>query len=337
MESRKIVVRAPSWIGDSILALPAMANLKRNFPDSELWIAAQEWSKDLYLMAGLFEGVIPLPDQKSLINLLRSARKLREFDFDLGIMFTNSFGSALLFYLARIPHRWGYKRDGRSLLLTKGVPVRNQENCHHQAHYYLGLVSGLGLKKYTTELNLPLNQTEMSMAKEWLSSLHIETERPVVILSPGAFYGPAKRWPVSKYSELASLLQQENGAQILITGSAEEALLADLIASNMSQKPYILAGQTSLSQLAALISFSNLFVTNDSGPMHLANALQIPVVAIFGPTDPQRTGPYQNPYILIHKGAPCWPCSYRECPFDHRCMMNISVQEVFEACQEFLR
>jgi len=337
MESRKIVVRAPSWIGDSILALPAMVNLKRNFPESELWIATQEWVRDLYPMAGLFEGVITLPDQNSLKNLFRSARKLRGFNFDMGIMFTNSFGSALLFYLARIPQRWGYKRDGRSLLLTKGVPVRNRENRHHQAHYYLGLISGLGLKKYTTELILPLNQAEKARTKEWLNSMHIEIEKPVVIFNPGAFYGPAKRWPVSKYSELASLLQQENGAQILITGSAEEALLADLIASGMSKKPYILAGRTSLSQLAAVISSTDLFVTNDSGPMHLANALKIPVVAIFGPTDPQRTGPYQKPYILFHKKAPCWPCSYRECPFDHRCMMNISVQEVFKACQEFLR
>ncbi len=336
MESRKIVVRAPSWIGDSILALPAMDNLRRNFPESELWIVAQEWVKDLYSMAGRFEGLIPLPDQNSLKNLLRSARRLRTFNFDMGIMFTNSFGSALLFYLAKIPQRWGYKRDGRSLLLTKGVPVRNWENRHHQAHYYLGLISGLGLKNHTTELNLSLNQTEKARAKEWLKSMHIETNRPIVILNPGAFYGPAKRWPVFKYSELASLLQQENGAQILITGSVEDSLLADLIASGMNRKPHILAGRTSLSQLAAVISSADLFITNDSGPMHLANALKIPVVAIFGPTDPQRTGPYQSPYILFHKRAPCWPCSYRECPFDHRCMMNISAQEVFEACQEFL-
>lgn len=336
MESRKIVVRAPNWIGDSILALPAMTNLKRNFPESKLWIAAQEWVRDLYPMAGLFEGVILLPDQNSLKNLFQSAGRLRVFNFDMGVMFTNSFGSALLFYLARIPQRWGYKRDGRSLLLTKGVPVRNRENRHHQAQYYLGLISGLGLKNHTTELNLSLDQTAKARAKQWLSSMDIETDRPIVILNPGAFYGPAKRWPVSKYSELASLLQQENGAQILISGSLEESLLADLIASGMSQKPHILAGRTNLSQLAAVIGSADLFITNDSGPMHLANALKTPVVAIFGPTDPQRTGPYQSPYILFHKGAPCWPCSYRECPFDHRCMMNISVQEVFEACQEYL-
>jgi heptosyltransferase-2 len=337
MESRKIVVRAPNWIGDSILALPALVNLKKNFPESELWIAAQEWVRDLFSMEDLVEGTIPLPEQNSFKNFNRSVRKLREFQFDTGILFTNSFGSALLFYLARIPQRWGYKRDGRSLLLTTGVPVRYQENRHHQAHYYLDLISDLGLKKHTTELNLPLNQGERARAQAWLNSLNIDTEKPLVILNPGAFYGPAKRWPVSKYSELASLLQQKSGAQILITGSAEEAPLANLIASGMSKKPCILAGRTGLLQLAAVISLGDLFVTNDSGPMHLANALKIPVVALFGPTDPQRTGPYQNPYTLFHKGAPCWPCSYRECPFDHRCMMNISTQEVFEACQEFLR
>ncbi len=336
MKSKKIVVRAPNWIGDSILALPALANLKRNFPGSELWIAANDWVRDLFQMETRFEGVIPLLEQNSLKNLFSSARKLGGVGFDLGILLPNSFGSALLFYLAGIPQRWGYKSDGRGILLTKGVSIQNQGNRRHQAHYYLDLLSGLGLKKHSTEMNLTLDQGEPNHVKEWLESQGIEIEKPLVIINPGAFYGPAKRWPASRYSELASLLQKENSAQILIIGTEREIPLAERIAAGMPKRPFILAGQTSLSRLAAVISLGSLIISNDSGPMHLANALKVPVVALFGPTEPLRTGPYQKPYILLHKGAPCWPCSYRECPFDHRCMMSIAVQEVFEACQEFL-
>jgi heptosyltransferase-2 len=336
MKSKKIVVRAPNWIGDSILALPAMADLKRNFPDSEIWIAANAWVKDLFLMKDYFEGIIPLPEQNSLKNLNFSSRKLRGLTFDLGILLTNSFGSALLFYLARIPQRWGYKRDGRGFLLTRGAPIQNRANRPHQVYYYLDLLSGLGLKNYATELNLRLNQKDSTQTNEWLDSLNIDTKKPLVVINPGAYYGPAKRWPASKYSELASLLQEKNNAQILIIGSEAEIPLAEHIAMDMRVKPIILAGQTSLVQLAAVINFSNLFISNDSGPMHLANALKIPIVALFGPTDPLRTGPYQDPYILFHKGASCWPCSYRECPFDHRCMMSITTQEVYEGCQKYL-
>ncbi len=336
MKSKRIVIRAPNWIGDSILALPAMVNLKRNFPESELWVAANEWVRDLFRTEDYLEGTIPIPQQNNLKNLNFSARKLREFNFDLGILLTNSFGSALLFYLAGIPQRWGYRRDGRGFLLTKEAPVHNQADRFHQAHYYLDLLSGLGLKNYTTELNLSLDRRELAWVEEWLGSQNIDTKKPLVFINPGAFYGPAKRWPTSKYSELASLLQEKNKVQILIIGSEKEISLAEHIATDMSERPFVLAGQTSLSRLAAIVSFGSVFISNDSGPMHLANALKIPVVALFGPTEPSRTGPYQNPYTIFHKGAPCWPCSYRDCPYDHRCMMNISVQEVFEACQKYL-
>lgn len=336
MKPKKIIIRAPNWVGDSTLALPAMANLKRNFPESELWLAANDWVRDLFRKENYLEGIISLPQQNSLKNLNFSARKLKDFNFDLGILLTNSFGSALLFCLARIPQRWGYKKDGRGFLLTKRVPIRNPVGRYHQAQYYLDLLSGLGLKNYSTELNLSLDQQELDRVKEWFESLHIDTTRPLVIFNPGAYYGPAKRWPASKYSKLASLLQEKNRAQIIIIGSETEVPLAERIAADMSERPFILAGQTSLSQLAAILSLGSVFISNDSGPMHIANALKIPVIALFGPTEPLRTGPYQNPYILFHKGAPCWPCLYRVCPYDHRCMVSITANEVFEACQDFI-
>jgi heptosyltransferase-2 len=336
MDSMKIVVRAPNWVGDSVLALPAIKAIKRNYPESEVWVAAQDWVKDLFTMDDMFSGTISLPAQKSLKNLQESSRILRESRFDLGILFTNSFASALVFTMARIPQRWGYKKEGRNLLLTKGIPVQPKENRSHQVHYYLDLLSGLGLKEFPEELRLHVEQEEKKRTEEWLGSQNLQIQRPIVIINPGAYYGSAKRWPAEKYAELAILFQSKMRAQVLITGSAEETPLAEAIASRMKELPFILTGKTSLPRLAALLSLADLFVTNDSGPMHLANTLKVPLVALFGPTEPSRTGPYQQPARVIHKGAPCWPCSYRQCPYDHRCMMDISPEEVLLACQQLL-
>ena len=337
MDSMRVVVRAPNWVGDSILSLPAMNIIKKNYPECEIWVAAQEWVLDLFTMSDAFAGTIPLPEQKSLKDIQKAAKILRRSHFDLGFLFTNSFASALVFALARIPQRWGYKKDGRGLLLTKGIPSPAREKRTHQVQYYIDLLSALGLKEFPRESYLSVNHREKTETEEWLGSQDIPIHRPLIIINPGAYFGSAKRWPAGKYAEFASLLQNRMGAQIMIVGSAEETDLAEAISSRMSDRPYSLTGKTNLPRLAAILILADLFVTNDSGPMHLANMLKVPLVALFGPTDPARTGPYWQPAKVIHKGAPCWPCSYRQCPFDHRCMMDISPEEVFQACQNLLR
>lgn len=332
----KIIVRAPNWIGDSILAVPAAYSLSRNFPQAQIWIAAKEWVKDLFSSHDFIKGIIPLPDIDGFRNLKDSAHKIKSFHFDIGVLLTNSFFSALLFYLGKIPERWGYSTDGRKVLLTRGVALKKGVNCSHQLNYYLDLISGLGLKTSPPKISLPLTQEEKGEAKELLLFLNVDLKNPLIILNPGASYGPSKRWHAENYAELAILLQDRKKAEILITGSKVESELVESIASLMTKKPFNLTGKTTLRLLAGLISNADLFITNDSGPMHIANALKIPVIAIFGPTNPSFTGPFQQPAVVIKKDVPCWPCSYRECPFDHRCMISIDPEEVFEACQEFL-
>jgi heptosyltransferase-2 len=332
----KILVRAPNWIGDSVLALPAIECLSKNFPQAEIWVAAKEWVKDIFYAHDFIKEVLLLPESDDIKGLRNLAQKIKELEFEIGILFTNSFFSALIFYLAKIPQRWGYSRDGRGILLTKGVAVKEQEANLHQLIYYLNLISELGLKTYPPKLSLVLTPEEKRQAKELLLSFNIDLKRPLAILSPGASYGPAKRWPASKFAELANLLSERKKVRTLVIGSSNEIELAEAIASSMKEEPINLSGKTSLRLLASLIIHADLFITNDSGPMHLANALNVPVVAIFGPTDPAITGPFQEPAAVIKKDVPCWPCSYRECPFDHRCMMNIDVEEVYQACQKFL-
>ncbi len=333
----KVVIRTPNWIGDSVLALSAIESLSQNLPEAQIWIATNEWVKDLFTSHNLIKGIIPLPGANTIKSLKDSAKKIKDFHFDAGILFTNSFISAFLFYLAKIPQRWGYSRDGRGLLLTKRVSPRSLENSPHQVDYYMELISGLGYKTLPPQLSFPLTQEEQRAASEKLLSCEVDFQRPIIILNPGASYGPAKRWPAEKFAELGSLLQKRNKAVILITGAENEKGVAESVSSRMAKKPINLSGQTSLRMLAGLISQATLFVTNDSGPMHLANALKVPVTAVFGPTDPSVTGPYQEPSAVIKKDVPCWPCVYRECPFDHRCMVNISPEEVYKACQRFLR
>jgi heptosyltransferase-2 len=265
------------------------------------------------------------------------AQKLKEYAFDIGILFTNSFGSALLFSQAKIPQRWGYAGDGRHLLLTKRVRKHPLEGPRHHVQYYLALLSKLGLETGPAQLDFPLNEKDNSQAKGLLRSLSVDTNKPIIILSPGASYGPAKRWPESFFSRLAMLLQTHNDAEILLIGSETDKEIAASITSTMPKKPFDLTGKTTIPQLAGLISQSALFITNDSGPMHLANALKVPVVAIFGPTDPRITGPYQKPSKVLNHQVPCWPCSYRDCPFEHQCMTQISPELVHEESQEFLK
>jgi len=333
----KIVVRAPNWIGDVVLSFPALESLKRNLPQAQIWIAAREEVQDLYSSLDFVKGIIPLPGLNNFRNLRDASKKIKEYDFDIGLLLTNSFSSALLFFLAKIPQRWGYSRDNRGFLLTKGVPIKNLDGpASHQVHYYLNLISGLGFQTSDPELVLSLSLREKNWAKNELSASGYDLKKPLIILNPGAYYGPAKRWPASRFAELASMFQKKNKAQILIIGSAEEVELVESIASSMTERPINMAGKTTLLQLAELISLADLFITNDSGPMHITNALRIPLIAIFGPTDPRVTGPFHQPSAVIKKEVACWPCSYRICPFDHRCMTEIEPEEIFTLSQNFL-
>ncbi len=329
----KILIRVPNWIGDAVLAQPAIKSVADSFPEAEVWLSAAEWVKDIFSTDGRIAGIVPLPPGNDFRSFWTAARKLKAQGFDIGILLTNSFVSALLFSLARIPQRWGYARDGRGLLLTKAVGNTNRDAPRHQVRYYLDLVSGLGLKAGAPGLRLTVPEEIKGQARRLLEEVGVDPRQPLLILSPGAAYGPAKRWPASRFAELASLFQKRKNTAVVITGSAAESGLAAEISSALDQKPFDLTGKTGLPQLIGLISRAHLFVSNDSGPMHLANALGVPVVGIFGPTDPAVTGPFEMPAAVVKKDAPCWPCFYRKCPYDHRCMLRIEAEDVYRAAE----
>jgi heptosyltransferase-2 len=333
MESMKILVRVPNWIGDSLLARPAIESLAANFPEAEVWLCAAEWVGGVFSSDSRVAGVVPLPPRNDIRSFRAAARMIKARGFDVGVLFTNSFGSALLFALAGIPQRWGYATDGRALLLTKSARRAQGDAPRHQVHYYLDLVSGLGLRTNPPTLRLDVPGEKRAEAHGLLSKLGADAAPPLLVLSPGAAYGPAKRWPAARFAELAALFQKRKNAAVVIVGSASESNLAAEISSALLPKPLDLTGKTTLPQLMAVISRARLFVSNDSGPMHLANALGVPVVGVFGPTDPAVTGPFEPPAAVVKKDVPCWPCSYRKCPYDHRCMLRISAEEVYGAAE----
>jgi heptosyltransferase-2 len=331
MDEVKILIRVPNWVGDSVLARPAIESIAANFPQAELWVSASEAVADLFASDKRIAGIIPLTAANDLQSVRAAARKLKAEGFEIGVLLTNSFGSALLFFLAAIPQRWGYSTDGRALLLTKSVRRTKRDPARHQVHYYLDLIAGLGLKAAPPTLWLAVTEEDKKRARRLLEETGANPEQPLLVLSPGAGYGPAKRWPASRFAALASLFQERKGAAVAVIGSAAESEIAAEISAALVKKPLILSGKTTLSELKGLVSLARLFVSNDSGPMHLANALHVPVVGIFGPTDPAVTGPFEQPAAVVKKDVPCWPCSYRKCPYDHRCMIRVEPEEVYRA------
>jgi heptosyltransferase-2 len=329
----KVIVRAPTWVGDAVLSLPAVAAVRRGLPGSELWVAAKKDVGELYTAAGLADGILHLPEENSLGSLRRAAQAIRRRGFDAGLLLTNSFVSALLFFLAGIPERWGYAADGRSLLLTRPIRRKKSGAVRHHVHFYLDLAAALGFEAASPELRLTAGAQDIAAMRLRLRELGLDPARPLLILCPGASYGPAKRWPAESFAEAAALLQERRGAEVLVIGSAAELDIAETIRGRLARRPAVLTGQTGLRDLLALIAAAALVISNDTGPMHLANALGVPVVGVFGPTNPEATGPLTEPSRVVKKDVPCWPCYYRKCPLDHRCLTLISAADVAAAAE----
>jgi heptosyltransferase-2 len=239
----------------------------------------------------------------------------------------------------------GYHRDARGLLLTHAVRIDPRVRLAHQAYYYLGILSGAGLMQerpwedgsYALEsIEIGVRDSDVAAAHEMLRAEGITQDQPVVGIHPGASYGGAKRWPARRFAEVADRLSRECGARILILGAPGEAPLARETASRMTEKASILAGRTTLGELMGIIRACRLFISNDSGPMHLAAALRVPQIAIFGSTSETATGPLSDLATVIKHEVDCSPCFLRECPIDFRCMLEVTVEDVVSAAKSRL-
>lgn len=344
-ETRKMMVRVTNWVGDAVMSLPALQHLRRALPDAEIVLVARPWVADLYTALAAASGVEALANRILVYDPGKGrgplVKELRSERFDSALLLPNSFDAAWVAWRAGIPERCGYARDGRSPLLTRAVPPpREGEIPPHQAYYYLELLRRLGLVGLAGALpaldgfGLSRPPGAREKARERLRTFGSGAVGTVVGLNPGAAFGTAKRWLPRRYSELGRRLRDEAGAEIVLFGAEPERLLAESIAGEIGKGAVSTAGRTTLVDFLALVAGVDLFITNDTGTMHLAAAAGIPVLALFGPTDERATAPLGSRARLLKKPVPCSPCLLRNCPVDHRCMSNLSVQEVFEtACQ----
>ena len=340
---QKILVRVPNWIGDAVMSIPALEALRARFPSADIALVAKPWVSELY------EGH-PAVDRQIVYDSLGEHQGgegfrnfvgvLREERFDAAILFQNAFHAAWMVWRARIPERIGYARDGRTPLLTDAVEVPPPSAYGHHAHYYVQLLFRAGIigkPEPVREVRLVLDPAEKAGAVKHLDSLGLRGPRFLVGLTPGASFGPAKRWLPERYADLADRLIGALHADVLIFGSDSDRPLAEEIARAMEHTPAIVAGETTLREFMALLSQCRLIVSNDSGPMHLAAALGLPVVAVFGSTDERATGPIGLRARVAKKQVACSPCGLRECPIDFRCMTGVTVENVFRACLELVK
>ncbi len=345
-EPRKIVIRAANWIGDAVLSLPALEALRARFPDAEIVVVAKPWVCDVYQRHSAIDRQITYESQgkhSGASGFAKLVGQLREERFDAAILFQNAFQAAWMAWRAGIPIRIGYDRDGRARLLTAALEAPAPAACGHQAGYYLQLLFRAGVisrpepPRPPEEIRLTVQPDEKSWAIRRLESLGLQGPRFLIAIVPGASFGPAKRWPAARFAELADRLIEALNADVLILGSEDERGLANGVAQEMEHVPVIVAGETTLRQAMALLERCRLVVTNDSGPMHVASALALPVVALFGSTDAAATGPL-GPYSrVVQNRVACSPCGFRRCPIDFRCMEGLSVATVYRAALELVK
>ncbi|HEV8397827.1 MAG TPA: lipopolysaccharide heptosyltransferase II [Vicinamibacterales bacterium] len=341
----RLVVVSPNWLGDAVMALPAIADLRRRFPAAHLAVAARASVAPMFALAHGLDAVVTLRWKGRVFDragLRADAAALRDAAFDAAVLLPNSMASAWLLRAAGVPARWGYAADWRSPLLTRAVP--KPRGSRHQAAYYQQLTQALDVPAGPLEPMLTAAADDVATGRALLTARGWDGQRPVIALAPGAAYGHAKRWPPERYAALVSTLVSTHGATCVLVGAPVDASATTLVQGLVTPqaRPHVLdlAGATTLRALAGVLALAGACVSNDSGAMHLAAALGVRVVALFGPTREKETAPLARAArpatVLIHDVF-CRPCMLRECPIDHRCMTGLDAARVEAAVAEAMR
>jgi len=334
---RKILIRSVNWIGDAVMTTPAISAIREHFPHAEITILANELVSQLFSNHPDIDRIITFKRQGKHgggAGRLRLAAELRKEAFDLAVIFPNSFDSALVPWLAGIPIRIGKCSDGRTLLLNGRYNAAKGAPPCHEVEYYLNLMRYFGITGSRTQPHLFTTPEETAGTTALLAKNGIQTDDLILGINPGASYGSAKRWYPDRFAQVARRLADQWSAKVIIFGGPGEAEIAEDIESRLDGTALNLAGKTSVRELMALIRRCNFFITNDSGPMHIAAAFDVPLVAIFGSTDHTGTSPYNGNAVVVRKDVECAPCKLRECPTDHSCMTAVTEEDVINAALE---
>lgn len=343
---KRLVVRAPDWLGDAVMALPAIRSVRRHDVDATLIVVARAGIAPLFRFVREVDEVIAFDggaaEERAALVAARA---------DEGLLLKNSFGSAWRMYRAGVPQRWGYRTEARGLLLTKGVWRRGGRAARerHQSRYYLDLLSGLGIEPGPLDAHVTVTDAARAAARTILDLARLDRSAPLIGLAPGAAYGGAKRWPSDYVARLVAQLVDVCGASCVLLGSAADRPVGVAIESTLqtahawarpsgtaAARPFAnLIGHTDLAAMMGVLSMCAAVVSNDSGAMHLAAAVGRPVIALFGPTNEKSTSPLGRHQILLEPVA-CRPCMLPECPIDHRCMRRVTPERVLAAVRDMM-
>jgi heptosyltransferase-2 len=342
---KRILVRGPNWLGDAVMCEPALRGLRKLFPDAQIALLVKPAVADLFAGHPALTRVLTYDIKgrhAGLSGKWALAGQLRRQGFDLAVLFQNAFEAAFLTFLAGVPRRYGYATDGRSLLLSDPVAASDRRTLVHQVRYYWELLKPLGLTDDPPAPELVVfPEEEQAMAGRFAQGGLPATDI-VVGINPGSTYGGAKRWLPERFAEVTERFcrtireSREQQVSVVIFGAKGEEHLGREIAARLSSRSLILSGATTIRELMAALKRCSMLLTNDTGPMHIASAFQVPVVAIFGPTDWRTTSPFGSAHTIVRQPVDCAPCLLRECPIDHRCMTRVSVDQVYDAATKQL-
>lgn len=339
----KIVVRGTNWVGDAVMQIPALRELRRVFPAAGITLHTRSWARGIFQDADFIDEILTFDGEKSgLKTVFAESQRLRQQKFDLAVIFPNSFQSALMMRLGNIGKRFGYATDKRSVLLTDALEIPAWKNERHEIFYYLNIVAEIE-KKYFGQIKVWENEPQFDLkisderkiwARKFLSENAVDLSKKTIAFAAGSTNSRAKRWQTKSFAELNDRIKDEFDANVILIGSPDETDVALEVARKSKMKPIVLTGKTSLAEATAILSVCDLLVSNDTGPAHISAALGTKTLVIFGPTNPLTTQPWNSE--IIYKSVECSPCMLRDCPIDHRCMTQISAEEVFQSAQKTL-
>lgn len=338
-DPKNIIVKMPNWLGDLVMSTPVLADLRNHWPSAQITAMCQSNVGGLLLhdpnINELFNykrpnGWIPHQQHREIIETIRYGQ------YDLGILLTNSFSSAWWFWQGNVTNRIGYAGNLRSWLLNKAVSFPPNKETQHLVITYKMLLEPLGIPLSKASPHLYISEEEMNNALTLLKKFGAVPGKNIIVgINPGAAFGSAKCWLPDRFQSVTRHLLENPNLYVIYFGDPAGTPLVNEICKDMPERVINIAGKTNLRELLALIKCCSIFLTNDSGPMHIAAALQIPLLALFGSTSDVKTGPYGIGQV-IHKHVECSPCYKRECPIDFRCMKRIEVDEVYKELQKMI-
>jgi heptosyltransferase-2 len=338
LEPKNIIIRMPNWIGDFVMATPILTDIRNKFPNAFITAMCRKPLGDFLAKDKDIDEVFSF--QKVNFNLFKRkeeraiCEKIKRGEFDLGILLTNSFSSAWWFYLGGVKQRLGYKTHYRNFLLNQGIVFPKEAYQQHQVITYKQLIEPLGIPISETNPRIYLSEHEKKEALTLLKQQGYKEGKKLFVLHPGASFGTAKCWLPERFLEVCKAILKNPEHYIVFIGNDATGEIIHEIVPHLNQNVINLAGKTTLRQLACIISLSTVLLTNDSGPMHIAAALNVPLVALFGSTSPEKTGPYPHGEVICKK-AVCSPCYQRICSKDFRCMKEITSQEVLDKLRKY--